>query len=355
MRQVVAELLEWRAADTRVAIATVVGITGSAPRPLGATLLVAPVERLAGSVSNGCVEADVYEEALSVLKSGSPRVVRYGISDDRAFTVGLSCGGTIEVLIEPVGPIHERAAAAIRAGTGVVLARILFPEDRVGTVGLWTGGPHDAEWGPDLAPLGREALAALGEGHSRIAALRLSDGRDASVFLHAVPAPATLAIVGATDIAIALVHFVKPLGYRSIVVDPRTALASRDRFPEVDELVHEWPDVALAHLAFDAGSAIVVLSHDEKFDQPALLAALRSRAGYVGAIGSSRTNEKRFAWLRAQGFSDEDLARVHAPIGLDIGARTAEETALAIVAEMLAARRGRAGGSLSARTLVTTG
>jgi xanthine dehydrogenase accessory factor len=338
-----------------VAIATVVGITGSAPRPIGATLLVAPGERLAGSVSNGCVEADVYEEALSALESRRARVVRYGISDDTAFTVGLSCGGTIEVLIEPVGPIHERAAAAVGNGKGVVLARIVSPEDRAGTVGLWTGEPGTDEWGAELAPLGREALGALREGHSRVSALRLADGRAASVFLHAVPAPATLAIVGATDIAMALVHFAKPLGYRSVVVDPRKALASRDRFPQVDELVHEWPDVAFAHLALDSGSAIVVLSHDEKFDRPALLAALRSTAGYVGAIGSSRTNEKRFEWLRAQGFSDDDLARIHAPIGLDIGARTAEETALAIVAEMLAARRGRAGLSLSARSLVTTG
>lgn len=354
MRQIAAELLAWRAADPRVAIATVVGITGSAPRPLGATLLMAPSERLAGSVSNGCVEADVYEEALSVLESRRARVVRYGISDDTAFTVGLSCGGTIEVLVEPVGAIHERAASAVRRGTGVVLARIVSPDDRAGTVGLWTGDPGRDEWGPELLPLGREALGALREGHSRVVPLRLADGRDASVFLHAVPAPATLAIVGATDIAMALVHFTRPLGYRSVVVDPRKALASRDRFPHADELVHEWPDVAFAHLAFDDSSAIVVLSHDEKFDRPALLAALRSRAGYVGAIGSSRTNEKRAAWLRAQGFSDDDLARIHAPIGLDIGARTAEETGLAIVAEMLAARRGRAGGSLSGRTLVST-
>jgi len=354
VRQIAAELLAWRAADPRVAIATVVGITGSAPRPLGATLLVAPDERLAGSVSNGCVEADVYEEALSVLESGRARVVRYGISDDRAFTVGLSCGGTIEVLIEPVGPLHERAAVAIRSGAGVVLARIVSPDDRAGTVGVWTGDPRGDEWGADLAPLGREALAALREGHPRTVPLRLADRHEASVFLHAVPAPATLAIVGATDIAIALVHFAKPLGYRSVVVDPRRALASRERFPEADELVHEWPDVAFEHLALADGSAIVVLSHDEKFDQPALLAALRSRAGYVGAIGSTRTNEKRFAWLRSQGFSDDDLARIHAPIGLDIGARTAEETALAIVAEMLAARRGRAGGSLSTRSFATT-
>jgi xanthine dehydrogenase accessory factor len=355
LRQVTADLLRWRAADPRVAIATVVGITGSAPRPLGATLLVAPGERLAGSVSNGCVEADVYETALSVLESGRGRVVRYGISDDRAFTVGLSCGGTIEVLVERVGPIHERAAAAVQAGTGVVLARIISPDDRAGTVGVWTGDPRGDIWGVDLAALGREALGALREGQSRVVAMRLADGRDASVFLHAVPAPATLAIVGATDIAIALAHFAKPLGYRSLVVDPRRALASRERFPQADELVHEWPDVAFARLSFDGASAIVVLSHDEKFDRPALLAALRSGAGYVGAIGSTRTNEKRFAWLRSQGFSDDDLARIHAPIGLDIGARTAEETALAIVAEMLAARRGRAGGSLSARTLATTG
>lgn len=354
MREVAGEILAWRAADPRVAIATVVGITGSAPRPLGATLLVAPGERLAGSISNGCVEADVYEEALAALVSGRARVVRYGISDERAFTVGLSCGGTIAVLIEPVGPLHERAASAIRDGTGVVLARLISPEDRAGTVGVWTGRPRGDEWSPDLAPLGREALGALREGHSRLSTLRLADGRDAGVFLHAVPAPATLAIVGATDIAIALVHFTKPLGYRSVVVDPRRALASRDRFPDADELVNEWPDVAFTRLSLDAGSAIVVLSHDEKFDQPALLAALQSPAGYVGAIGSTRTNEKRFAWLRAQGFSDDDLARVHAPIGLDLGARTAEETALAIVAEMLAKRRGRAGGSLSARAAVTT-
>jgi len=354
VRQVAAELLAWRAADPRVAIATVVGITGSAPRPLGATLLVAPGERLAGSVSNGCVEADLYEAALSVLESRRARVVRYGISDERAFTVGLSCGGAIDVLVEPVGPIHERAAAAVQGGTGVVLARIVSPEDRAGTVGVWSGDPHGDIWGADLAVLGRDALGALREGHSRAVPMRLADGREASIFLHAVPAPATLAIVGATDIAIALVHFAKPLGYRSVVVDPRKALASRERFPQVDALVHEWPDVAFAGLAFDVGSAIVVLSHDEKFDQPALLAALRSRAGYVGAVGSTRTNQKRFAWLRAQGFTDDDLARIHAPIGLDIGARTAEETALAIIAEMLAARRGRAGGSLSVRTLATT-
>ncbi len=351
MKQVAAELLAWRAADARAAIATVVAIAGSAPRPLGATLLAARGDRIAGSVSNGCVEADVYEEAMTVLESARPKVVRYGISDERAFTVGLSCGGTIDVLVEPVGPVHERAAAAIRRGEGVVLASVIAPASRAGTVGLWTGAGGDEVWSAELAPLGQIARDALRGGVSRTVPVRAADGSELSVFLHAMPAPATLAIVGATDIAITLVRFAKPIGYRCVVVDPRSALASRERFPGDDELVHAWPDVALTRLALDAASAIVVLSHDEKFDHPALVAALRSEAGYIGAIGSVRTNEKRFAWLRAQGFSSEDIARIHAPIGLDIGARTAEETALAIVAEILAVRRGRAGGSLSARVL----
>ena len=353
MRQVAEQLATWRASGERVAIATVVRITGSAPRPVGATLLAARGNRIAGSVSNGCVESDVYEEAMAALEARRARVVRYGISDERAFAVGLSCGGSIDVLVEPVGPAHERAAAAVRAGRPALLASVLAPEERAGTIGVWTGGGPADGWSVELAPLEAEARVALREGLSRIVPLRLADGREASVFLEALPAPATLAIVGATDVAMALARFAKGLGYRAVIADPRTALANRERFPDADELLHLWPDEALARLSLDAGSAVVVLSHDPKFDYPGLVAALGSAAGYIGAIGSRRTNEQRFAWLRAQGYQDDDLARIHAPIGLDIGARTAEETALAILAEILAVRRDRAGGSLSARTLAT--
>ena len=343
MKQVANELLAWRARGDRVAIATVVRVLGSAPRPLGATLLAASGERIAGSVSNGCVEADVYEAALASLASGVARVVRYGISDDFAFTVGLSCGGQIDVLVEPVNALHERVAEAIGAGRSAVIASVISPERSAGTRAAWIDGETVAGSDPALLSLAAQAREALRAGASRIVSA------DAEVFLQVVATPPLLAIVGASDVAMALARLAEALGYRTVVCDPREALANRDRFP-LAELVNAWPDQALGRLSFDPSAAIVVLSHDEKFDHPALIAALRSTAGYVGAIGSRRTNEQRFAWLRAQGFSDADTARIHAPIGLDVGATSVEETALAILAEIVAVRRGRSGGMLSAQT-----
>lgn len=350
MRQIAKELLAWRASGERVAIATVVRVTGSAPRPPGATLLAAPGARIAGSVSNGCVEADVYESALAVLESGAARVIRYGISDELAFTVGLSCGGQIDVLVEPVTVLHEQVAAAVHAGRSAVLASVIAPDGRAGTRGAWIdGAPVE---GSDPALLGLEAAVrdALRAGTSRAV-----DSAGNVVFLAVVAAPPLVAIVGASDVAMSLARLASALGHRVVVADPRTALANRERFPDDVELVNAWPDEALGRLALDATAALVVLSHDEKFDHPALLAALRSSAGYIGAIGSRRTNEQRFAWLRAQGFGDADIARIHAPIGLDIGASGAEETALAIIAEIVAVRRGRTGGMLSSRTTAAAG
>ena len=355
MRDVAAELAAWLGEGERVALATVVGIAGAAPRPLGATLVAARGDRIAGSVSNGCVEADVYAEAVAALADGRARVVHYGISDELAFTVGLSCGGSIEVLIEPVGPLHERALTAVRADRSALLVRIVSPEDRAGTVALldedrWVT-PLDAE----LSPIDALARAALRDGTPRTVDVRIADGRVAEVFLEALPRPATLVIVGATHVGVALARLAKDIGFRVVVADPRPALASRERFPGADEILLAWPDEALAGLRADERTAIVLLSHDPKFDRPGLVAALRSRAGYIGAIGSRRTNDQRFAWLREDGFGDGDLERLKAPIGLDIGARTAEETALAIVAEIVAVRRARPGTSLSSRSLAAVG
>ena len=344
MKQIAEELLAWRARGDRVAIATVVRVSGSAPRPLGATLLAGPDARISGSVSNGCVEADVYEAAIGTLDSGAARVIRYGISDEFAFTVGLSCGGQIDVLVEPVTDLHARAAEAIRAGRSVVLASVIAPEGRAGTRAAWIDGARVAGSEPALQSLAEEARDALRAGASRV----VSGVED--VFLGVVATPALLAIVGASDVAMALAGLGRALGYRVVVSDPREALANRERFPDVDELVNAWPAEALGRLVLDAATAVVILSHDEKFDHPALVAALRSEAGYVGAIGSRRTNEQRFAWLRTQGFGDADIARIHAPIGLDIGATGVEETALAILAEIVAVRRARVGGMLSAQT-----
>jgi len=288
---------------------------------------------------------------MAVLKDGRARVVNYGISDEFAFTVGLSCGGSIDVLIEPVGALHRAALEAVRSERPAVLVRTVAPVDRAGTVAVLTEDRAEG-WTPELAELKVGALAALGEGRSRTVASRLGES-DATVFFEALAVPPLLAIVGATHVGQALAHLAKAVGYRVVVLDPRTALANAERFPGM-EIVAAWPQEALATLRFGPSSAIAVLAHDDKFDHPALLAALRSSAGYVGAIGSRTTNEKRVAWLRAQGVGDRDIARVHAPIGLDIGATGVEEIALAILAEIVAVRRHRSGRSLSAESLVAT-
>ena len=352
MKEVAAELEQWLATGEPVAIATVVGIKGSAPRPLGATLIARAGEKIAGSVSNGCVESAVYEEAMDVLKDGRARVVNYGISDEFAFTVGLSCGGSIDVLVEPVGALHRIAVEAVRSDRPAVLIRIVAPAERAGTVALLAEDRADG-WTPELTELKVSALAALSEGRSRVVAARLGHA-DATVFLEGLAMPPLLAIVGATHVGQALAHLAKAVGYRVVVADPRTALANPERFPAM-EILAAWPEEALATLRFGPSSAIAVLAHDDKFDHPALLAALKSSAGYVGAIGSRTTNEKRLAWLRAQGVAERDLARVHAPIGLDIGASSVEEIALAILAEIVAVRRHRSGRSLSAESLATAG
>ncbi len=348
MKEVAAELERWLDTGEPVAIATVVRIMGSAPRPLGATLIARAGDKIAGSVSNGCVESAVYEEAMAVLKDGQPRVVNYGISDEFAFTVGLSCGGSIDVLIEPVGALHRAALEAVRSEHPALLVRIVAPADGAGTVAVLTDD-RAVGWSPELAELKVGALAALGEGRSRTITTRLGDA-DATVFLEALAMPPLLAIVGATHVGQALAHLAKAVGYRVVVADPRTALANPERFPGV-EIVAAWPEEALATLRFGPSSAIAVLAHDDKFDHPALLAALKSHAGYVGAIGSRTTNDKRVAWLRAQGLAERDISRVHAPIGLDIGATGVEEIALAILAEIVAVRRHRSGRSLSAEAI----
>jgi len=349
MKEVAAELEQWLASGDPVAVATVVRISGSAPRPLGATLVARAGEKIAGSVSNGCVESAVYEEAMAVLKDGRARVVNYGISDEFAFTVGLSCGGSIDVLVEPVGALHRAGLEAVRSERPALLVRVVAPADRAGTVAVLTEDRAEG-WSPELADLKVGALAALGEGRSRTVTTRLGE-RDATVFLEAIAMPPLLAIVGATHVGQALAHLAKAVGYRVVVVDPREALANAERFPGM-EIVAAWPQEGLATLRFGPSSAIAILAHDDKFDHPALVAALRSAAGYVGAIGSRTTNEKRIAWLRSQGVADRDIARIHAPIGLDIGATSVEEIALAILAEIVAVRRHRGGRSLSAEPVV---
>ena len=314
MREILRELNEWSQAGEDIAIATVVETWGSSPRPLGSKMAVTRSGKMAGSVSNGCIEGAVFEEAQKVLKSRAARVAAFGVADDVAFEVGLACGGHIEVFVQPLTPAHRRLIAKLERDEPATLRTNLV----TGEAELIDGAPSGAE------------LAR----------------RNGDSFVEPFRRPARLIIIGAIHIAIPLHRLAKTMGYRVTVVDARAKFATKERFPEADELIVAWPDEAMANLAIDNSSYVVILTHDPKFDLPALRSVLTKEAGYVGAIGSRKTNQNRFDALRSEGFTEDQLARVHGPIGLDLGGRGAEETALGILAEITAVRFGGSGSSM---------
>jgi xanthine dehydrogenase accessory factor len=311
MREVLAELNEWVRAGEDVALATVVETWGSSPRPLGSKMVVTRSGKMAGSVSNGCIEGAVFEEAQKVLKSGQPKVAAFGVADDVAFEVGLACGGHIEVFVQPLAPVHKALMAMLDRNEPATLRTNLV----TGEAELTAGAPPGSE------------LAR----------------RDGDWFVEPFRRPAHLVIVGAIHIAIPLHRLAKLMGYRVTVVDARAKFATKERFPEADELIVSWPDEAMARLTLDNSTYVVILTHDPKFDLPALRSVLGKDVGYIGAIGSRKTNQNRFDALRAEGFKEEQLSRVHGPVGLDLGGRGAEETALGILAEITAVRFGGTG------------
>ena len=298
MREVLEEIKSWTAAGDRVALATVVETWGSSPRPLGSKMVVSSSGKMAGSVSNGCIEGAVFEEAQKVLAAGKGRVVPYGVADDVAFEVGLACGGHVEVMIQPVTPEHLKLIELIESERPAELRTNL----QTGDVQLLERSPHRR------AP--------------------------------------HLVIIGAIHIAIPLHRMAKLLGYRVTVIDARAKFATKERFPEADELLVSWPDEALAGITLDRSTYVVILTHDPKFDLPALRSVVGKDVRYLGAIGSRKTNQNRFDELRREGFSEEQLDQVHGPIGLDLGGRGAEETALAILAEMTAVKYHATGRTL---------
>ncbi|MFN8019423.1 MAG: XdhC family protein [Acidimicrobiales bacterium] len=328
------------AAGERLAVATVVRTWRSAPRPAGASMAVAADGTAIGSISGGCVEGAVYTAALEVLETGEPQLCRYGVSDDDAFGVGLTCGGTIEVLVE-LATRHawahlEPLAEAREAGRPAVLATVVEGEhvashllvDADGHVGtLGTAGLD--------AAVADQARALLGGGPAGVARFD-----DAAVFLQPfVPKPQLL-VLGAIDFASALCRLGKMTGHYVVVCDARAVFTTPERFPDADEVVVDWPHRLLERTAIRPSTAICVLTHDHKYDVPALEVALRSPAAYVGAMGSRRTHERRLGLLRDAGLAPSELARLRSPIGLDLGASSPEETAVAIIAEVLAVRHG---------------
>jgi xanthine dehydrogenase accessory factor len=314
VREVLSELQQWTRDGEEIALATVVETWGSSPRPLGSKMVVTKSGKMAGSVSNGCIEGAVFEEAQKVLQSGKPKIAAFGVADEVAFEVGLACGGHIEVFVEPLQPAHKQLIAMLERKAAATLRTNLA----TGEVSLTSGAPTGSE------------LAR----------------RDGDWFVEPIRRPAHLVIVGAIHIAIPLHRLARLMGYRVTVIDARAKFATKERFPEADELIVSWPDEAIAKLTLDNSTYVVILTHDPKFDLPALRSVLGKEVGYIGAIGSRKTNQNRFDALRAEGFTEEQLARVHGPIGMDLGGRGAEETALGILAEITATRFGGTGASM---------
>jgi xanthine dehydrogenase accessory factor len=368
----------WDAGDT-FGLATVVRTYRSAPREPGAAMAVSADGEAVGSVSGGCVEGAVYELANEVRESGQPVLQTYGISDDDAFAVGLTCGGIIDIFVEPGGRQYfaemGEVAAAVRAEQPVALATVI---DGPGVVGarrvIWGDGAADGpegEPGQNGAAAEHNSTGTLGSGDRLDQAVdddargMLAQGltgirrygpdgerrRDElSVFVQSFAPPPRMLVFGAIDFAAAVAREGKFLGYRVTVCDARPVFATRARFPDADEVVTDWPHRYLAGQNVDSRTVICVLTHDPKFDVPLLEVALRTPAVYIGAMGSRRTHEDRLARLREVGMSEEELARLRSPIGLDLGARTPEETAVAIAAELIQLRWGGSGRPLTGTT-----
>jgi xanthine dehydrogenase accessory factor len=326
MREILSELERWRTQGDRIAMARVVATRRSAPRPVGSKLIVSERGEMAGSISGGCVENEVVEAAREVLRGADPRLVTYGISDDQALSVGLPCGGEIDVWIDEPDPellrqLEDVARDERRA--------VFFVDLDDGAERLVPDGDNDV------------ADGLIREGHSKVVELH---GR--RLFADVFGPPPRLLVYGAVDTADALCATARSIGWHTIVADARGRFATRERLPHADEILVAWPEDALAQVQPDHATAIVVLTHDDKFDIPMLTGALASEAFYVGALGSRRNQERRRERLLEAGLDDSTVDRISGPAGLDIGAHTPAETALSMLAEILAVRAGREGGRL---------
>lgn len=307
------QALAWHRAGVGAALATVVETWGSAPRPIGSQLAISGEAALAGSVSGGCVEAAVVAEAMDALEDGKRRLLEYGVSDEEAFAVGLACGGRIRVLVEPVGGDLSED----------ILAKLVAERAARRPVGYVVNTQNDAT-----------SLAGEGDYNARFLSDKSGFEPDGITFVGLHNPPLRMALIGAVHIAQPLVGMARAAGYDVVVIDPRTAFASAERFPDVEIESDAWPDEALSNWGIDRRCAIVTLSHDPKIDDPAIVAALKSEAFYIGCLGSTRTHAKRVTRLEEAGFTAQDIARLHGPVGLNIGAKSPAEIAVSIIAQI---------------------
>jgi xanthine dehydrogenase accessory factor len=361
VRDILDPITKWWDANETFGLATVVATFSSAPREPGASMAVSASGEVVGSVSGGCVEGAVYELAGDVIASGQPVLRRYGISDNDAFAVGLTCGGIIDIFVEPASQERFRAlgeiAEAVGAGTPVAVATIIEGPGEMGSRRIiWEGERSDGTLGAgdrlDQA-VDDDARGMLAQGLTGVRRYGPDGERrrdELAVFVQSFAPPPRMLVFGAIDFAAAVAKAGKFLGYRVTVCDARPVFATASRFPDADEVITDWPHRYLSGTSTDERTVICVLTHDPKFDVPLLEVALRRPAAYIGAMGSRRTHEDRLARLREAGVTEAELSRLRSPIGLDLGARTPEETAVAIAAELIQLRWGGSGKPLTATT-----
>jgi xanthine dehydrogenase accessory factor len=361
VRDILDSITRWWESGETFGLATVVRTFSSAPREPGAAMAVSAAGEVVGSVSGGCVEGAVYDLAGEVIATGHPVLHRYGISDDDAFAVGLTCGGIIDIFVEPASSARfaelGEVAGAVRQGIPVAVATIIEGPGEIGARRvIWEDQPAAGtlKAGDRLdQAVDDDARGMLAQGLTAVRRYGPDGERrrdELAVFIQSfAPAPRML-VFGAIDFAAAVARAGKFLGYRVTVCDARPVFATASRFPDADEVITDWPHRYLAGIATDARTVICVLTHDPKFDVPLLEVALRVPAAYIGAMGSRRTHEDRLARLREAGLTEAELARLRSPIGLDLGARTPEETAVAIAAELIQLRWGGSGRPLTATT-----
>jgi xanthine dehydrogenase accessory factor len=316
----------WIGRDGRVALATVVGTWGSAPVPVGGQMVMAPDGRFEGSVSGGCVEGEIIAEAESILAEGKPKTLKFGVADDTAWKVGLPCGGEIKVYVERLeggegARLIERALDARTNRRGILVKTRLDNGER------------------EFFERGDDRADTLVRQHLEAGESELIETPEGDVFLHALVPPARVLVIGATHIGQILAQLVKLTGHEVIVIDPRTAFAAEARFPNI-RLDTEWPQDTIPNIGLDAYTAVVALAHVGHIDDEALKLALRSNCFYIGALGSKRTHAKRLQRLKEAGFTDAELARIHCPVGINIGAQSPPEIAVSIMAEVVLALRG---------------
>jgi xanthine dehydrogenase accessory factor len=337
MRDILHDLEHWNAANQSIALATVIQTWGSSPRCAGAKMALTPDGKITGSVSGGCVEGAVYEEGVESLKTNRPKLLHFGVADETAWDVGLACGGSIDIFVKPLDKDFFNAlrSTLVDEISAVVVTVVRGPDDLLGRELLVRG---DDVIGTLNNHLDSAALSLATETLLQGVSRRTMLNEEIEVFVEAILPPPTVIAVGGVHITIALMALAKTLGYRTIVIDPRQAFGNADRFPNVDQLIQAWPQDAFGQIRLNRSTAVAMLTHDPKLDDPALMIALPSPSFYVGALGSRTTQARRRQRLLDEGLSDAHMNRLHGPIGIDIDAQAPEEIAISIMAEIVATR-----------------